>query len=769
MKKFKLFAAAFLASSLVLSGCNLLTPKKGGKGSSSGTPTDTSGQSGDTVAVTGVSLNKNSLSLKVNASETLTATVNPSNATNKDVTWESSNTAIATVSNGTVKGVAKGSATITVKTSDGNFTATCSVTVSENTPAVTDWTAAQKKIMTDNLDGATIPFISGTWDWAFATDGDGNPCVIGSSTDATVAAAQAAFNAAKWTDLGSDGDGDEWYGIETTNGSVEAVAYEYSTYSCYLMAWFVEPQEQTTDTDWSADMKEIMHHVLGGTEELPFYAFGQYYGIYNYDDFGFEFYDSFTTDLTAEFVKLLPAKGYTVLSGDDGYTATKSNTDGTSITLEIYFYSGYGNCIDATFNPVKTKSSIWPSAFLHDVEEASGYTVPEFTSTEYSTYSRYGVYYVEGFETEDISETYAEAVAPLGLIDNNGNAANWEETFSLKYSALYKIDWTALSVNYYGFKVSAAVTEPTSQFSDEWPTSIVSGYLADFELEVAVPSLTNSTSKKVKIFEQPYEEVYAEYLDYYAEDIEAGDMTEEEVAEYAWAASGLYISMLSSDASSMVTTYRANFSDTTVWEEDVQQQKDDDGNVVATYYYYAHLETGLTLCVYEEENVFVAQILEPISGDTPVIPAGDSFTVSFKTVSDDASAEYKTSDEVLGFIDQGADNVSSASDITKVFAGKSGLKFSSSSVNGKVTFNFSIPLQNVSTISFSAVQFKLGEACSLKMYVNGDSTNSVTYSHDKNDEDTQSGTKTLTVNGNVSSITFEATKRVYLTGFTVNF
>ena len=84
---------------------------------------------GTTVSVTGVSLNKNSTSITVGGAETLEATVAPSNATNQGVSWSSSNTSIATVSNGTVRGVAEGSATITVTTSDGGFTATCSVTV----------------------------------------------------------------------------------------------------------------------------------------------------------------------------------------------------------------------------------------------------------------------------------------------------------------------------------------------------------------------------------------------------------------------------------------------------------------------------------------------------------------------------------------------------------------------------------------------------------------------------------------------------------------
>ena len=82
-----------------------------------------------TVAVTGVSLNKTSLSFTgTGSSQTLTATVSPSNATNKTLTWSSSNTSVATVSNGVVKAVGFGTATITAKSNNGK-TASCKVTV----------------------------------------------------------------------------------------------------------------------------------------------------------------------------------------------------------------------------------------------------------------------------------------------------------------------------------------------------------------------------------------------------------------------------------------------------------------------------------------------------------------------------------------------------------------------------------------------------------------------------------------------------------------
>ncbi len=94
--------------------------------------TATSSASVSYVDVTGVSLNKTSTTIVEGSQETLVATVSPSNATNKNVTWTSSNTSVATVSNGVVTGVNRGTATITVTTVDGGKTATCSVAVNCN-------------------------------------------------------------------------------------------------------------------------------------------------------------------------------------------------------------------------------------------------------------------------------------------------------------------------------------------------------------------------------------------------------------------------------------------------------------------------------------------------------------------------------------------------------------------------------------------------------------------------------------------------------------
>ncbi|QDB71497.1 major tail protein [Enterococcus phage vB_OCPT_Ben] len=83
-----------------------------------------------TVPVTGVTLDTDAITLEIDGTQKLVATVAPINATNKKVTWKSDKPEIATVDQeGTVTGVADGTANVTAETEDGKKVATCAVTV----------------------------------------------------------------------------------------------------------------------------------------------------------------------------------------------------------------------------------------------------------------------------------------------------------------------------------------------------------------------------------------------------------------------------------------------------------------------------------------------------------------------------------------------------------------------------------------------------------------------------------------------------------------
>jgi uncharacterized protein YjdB len=134
------------------------------------------------VAVTGVTVSPTSASLTVGGTQQLTATVTPSTATNKAVTWSSSNTSVATVStSGLVTAIGSGSATITVTTTDGNKKATCSVTVGAPcktppdynttlTAPTTSWQTASGSIVSEGCYVYRVAITKGNI-YTFKTDG----------------------------------------------------------------------------------------------------------------------------------------------------------------------------------------------------------------------------------------------------------------------------------------------------------------------------------------------------------------------------------------------------------------------------------------------------------------------------------------------------------------------------------------------------------------------------------------------------------------------
>ena len=135
-------------------------------------------------SVESVSLNKKELSLTEGESETLTATVKPDNATDKTVTWSSSDASVATVdATGKVTAVKAGTATITAKA--GDKSATCTVTVKAKVIPVTSIT----------LNKASLDLTEGETETLTATVGPDNATdktVTWSTSDSSVATVDAS-------------------------------------------------------------------------------------------------------------------------------------------------------------------------------------------------------------------------------------------------------------------------------------------------------------------------------------------------------------------------------------------------------------------------------------------------------------------------------------------------------------------------------------------------------------------------------------------------
>ena len=140
--------------------------------------TEKDGQITINVPTTGITLSDTSVSLENGATKKLTATVQPNDATNKTVTWSSSNNAVATIAqDGTVTAVSKGNAVITAKTVDGE-TATCNVTVTQPITGITlnKKTVELEKGKTEKLVATVTP-----------QNADGNKTVTWSSSNNAVA------------------------------------------------------------------------------------------------------------------------------------------------------------------------------------------------------------------------------------------------------------------------------------------------------------------------------------------------------------------------------------------------------------------------------------------------------------------------------------------------------------------------------------------------------------------------------------------------------
>ena len=121
MKRTKCFFIPLFAIPLVLGGCSFNSGNNNNKKDEDEYFSD--------GTVTGVSLDKTSISISVGASYQLSATISPKDAVNTNITWSSENEEVATVSLGKVSGVAVGKTTVTVTTEDGGFTASCEVEV----------------------------------------------------------------------------------------------------------------------------------------------------------------------------------------------------------------------------------------------------------------------------------------------------------------------------------------------------------------------------------------------------------------------------------------------------------------------------------------------------------------------------------------------------------------------------------------------------------------------------------------------------------------
>ena len=252
---------------LLLSGCDLTSIFNGGDKNSQEIPDkiNPDGEKQDEkedekeeekpsdIKVTSVTLDEHSVNLVEGEEKHLSYTVLPNNATNKNVTWSSSNSNVASVENGVVKAWNKGTATITITTVDQLKADQCTFTISSKPAPQVDTTTStivfnELGYTKDNAEYTTPIDIDANVSVAFAkADGNTNPsCIKGSNTKKYEARAYAGNTIT----------------FNSNEGNILSISFVYSTDKPGVNEITCNVGEFDTDT-WSGSSKTVVLSVGG--------------------------------------------------------------------------------------------------------------------------------------------------------------------------------------------------------------------------------------------------------------------------------------------------------------------------------------------------------------------------------------------------------------------------------------------------------------------------------------------------------------------------
>ena len=347
----------------------------------------TKGGGSDPVSVTGVSLNKNSTTINVGDTETLTATVSPNDATNKSVTWKSysdsactteSNAVASVSSGGLVTGVSAGTAYIQVKTADGNFTAKCTVTVT--TPSYTD---------TYNLDGETRAVMASGGAYIPKTIGtSGRASVTTSSSDAALFLFEIVGNDQFTLKLTNGTNSGKYLTCTASTGGSSVTKVDTSA-----MNWTVETE------DGDIHLKDTNSHYLAayGTTDWRMYA-----NTANGDPI--LSFPTISTDPAITEVSLTgsPAASSSIGGGNHwGMTATVTaiNDDGESLSRNVNWTVSPAGAVTFSKNPSASGEEITVTAVntannnvvITASSAATGFTTVHADSNSFNIIKSYNV------------------------------------------------------------------------------------------------------------------------------------------------------------------------------------------------------------------------------------------------------------------------------------------------------------------------------------------------------------------------------------------
>ena len=202
-------------------------------------PTTQSGGVSNSIKLKGIMLNQTSLTLNVNEEEILSVIYNPTNATDKTVTWRSSNESVATVNNGRIKTISAGTTIISAISSDGHYEAKCTLTVSENASGderkLKNIRLSQDKINVKVGDERNLEVI-------YTPSNANNKSLIWTSSDEAVAIVDnngkinaLSVGTTKITVVSNDGGyEDKCYVKVYSNAPIESIAFQNESETIYL-------------------------------------------------------------------------------------------------------------------------------------------------------------------------------------------------------------------------------------------------------------------------------------------------------------------------------------------------------------------------------------------------------------------------------------------------------------------------------------------------------------------------------------------------------
>ena len=319
------------------------------------------------VAATSVGLDKTTTSIEVGETETLAATLSPANASNQNVTWTSSNDAVATVADGVVTAVAAGTATITVTTEDGSFTATCDVTV---TPVVLPIVTLPTSSRTGYSSSVESSDINGT-DYAM----NGRKAYSLSNGGSMTLKVPSTTHISKIRIIGTSADNSTASTVTITGvtGESASSAMNLRKAASVTSFDFVPTTQTTTYTIASANKGSYIQISIYGTENSFSTKSGRNYATY-------------VTNAKLDFANA---------SGITAYIATGFNGAKDAIVLQSV------DVVPAN-TPIIVKTDTQGATVVVDETDAtatdvsSNALVPGNGTTGYDGYSGYDIYYLAG-------------------------------------------------------------------------------------------------------------------------------------------------------------------------------------------------------------------------------------------------------------------------------------------------------------------------------------------------------------------------------------